>query len=120
MLRLTDIYEPSSLIVPETTVNIGASLIRDVQELAASLHMSYGHLSRLYKKLTGQTIIDRLTKIRLERSVELLCHMDIPIQEVAEKTGFPNPYYFSRLFKTSFGLSPKEYREDIKPVRTLY
>jgi len=82
----------------------------NVHELAASLHMSYGNLARKYKQLTGRTIMDRMISIRLARSKEMLLSTDNPIQEISQIAGFSNLYYFSRVFKESFGLSPSKYR----------
>lgn len=83
----------------------------DVQKLAASLHMSYGHLARLYKKYSGQTILDRLGSIRLEKSFMLLAQTDYSMKEIAEKLGFSNQYYFSKVFKEKNGISPSQYRK---------
>ncbi|NOU69820.1 helix-turn-helix domain-containing protein [Paenibacillus sp. LMG 31461] len=95
----------------EIYLNDDQSYDVDVHRLAASLHMSYGHLARKYKKLSGQTIIDRMGQIRLERSLELLRSTDQPIQEIAYITGLSSLSYYSRLFKKMYGMSPKEYRD---------
>ncbi|WP_052422100.1 helix-turn-helix transcriptional regulator [Paenibacillus sp. FSL P4-0081] len=71
----------------------------NVGELAASLHMSYGHLSREYKKLTGHTLVGRMNKIRLEKARELLLLPGSNISEVAEQAGFADLSYFSKAFK---------------------
>jgi AraC-like DNA-binding protein len=98
----------------EIYLNNDQSYAVDVHQLAASLHMSYGHLARKYKKLSGQTIIDRMSQIRLERSLELLRCTDQPIQEIACITGLSSLSYYSRLFKKIYGMSPKDYREKNK------
>jgi AraC-like DNA-binding protein/mannose-6-phosphate isomerase-like protein (cupin superfamily) len=82
-----------------------------VAELAASLHMSYGHLSRQYKKLTGHTIVERMNQIRLEKAAELLRLPDALVSESAEQAGFADLSYFSRAFKKHYGLSPLSYRK---------
>lgn len=82
-----------------------------MDRLATSLHMSYGHLSRLYKKAAGRTIINRLTDIRLEKAVNLLENSGYSIREIAEKCEFSTQYYFSRLFKKKYGVSPLKYRK---------
>ncbi|WP_052770190.1 helix-turn-helix transcriptional regulator [Paenibacillus sp. IHB B 3415] len=82
----------------------------NVGELTASFHMSYGHLSREYKKLTGHTLVRRMNKIRLEKAWELL----LPgsnISEVAEQAGFADLSYFSKAFKKSYGQAPQSYRK---------
>lgn len=84
----------------------------NVTELAASLHMSYGHLCRLYKQRTGITLIERMNQIRLEKAAMLLQDpASLLIKEVAESSGFPDIYYFSKAFKKHYGLSPVAYKK---------
>lgn len=79
--------------------------------LAASLHMSYGHLARLYKKKTGRTIIGRMNELRLEKARRLLEDPSLLVKEAALRAGFPDLYYFSRTFKRKYGVSPRDYRK---------
>lgn len=83
----------------------------NVANLAASLHMSYGHLARLYKKRTGITLIERMNRIRLEKARELLRHTDLLIKEVTERAGFADICYFSKAFKKRYGMSPRAYQK---------
>ncbi len=84
----------------------------NVAELAASLHMSYGHLCRVYKQRTGITLIERMNRLRLEKAAALLREPSPPlIKEIAEIAGFPDLYYFSKAFKKRFGVSPASYRK---------
>lgn len=82
----------------------------NMTDLAASLHMSYGHLARLYKQRTGRTIVERMNQIRLGKAKELLLNTALPVGEAAEQAGFPDLCYFSKLFKKEFGLSPLHFR----------
>lgn len=81
-----------------------------VHDIAASLHLSYGYLARIYKKYTGETIIDRLNRIKMDKALHLLENPEMSIKEIAEMSGFANQYYFSNLFKKKFGISPRKYR----------
>lgn len=83
----------------------------NVEALAASLHMSYGHLSRVYKQKTGRTLIEEMNRIRLAKACELLQQPSLLIKEVAEQAGFPDIYYFSKAFKKKYGVSPLAYRK---------
>jgi len=83
----------------------------NVTDLAASLHMSYGHLSRQYKKLTGNTIVERMNQIRLGKAAELLHTPGLMVSEVAEQSGFIDICYFSKAFKKRYGQSPQNYRK---------
>jgi len=79
-------------------------------ELAASLHMSYGHLARLYKERTGMTLVERMNQLRLEKAASLLAQPELMIAEVAERSGYPDIYYFSKAFKRAYGCTPSQYR----------
>ncbi|MGG6309574.1 helix-turn-helix domain-containing protein [Paenibacillus macerans] len=83
----------------------------NVEELAASLHMSYGHLSRLYKQKTGRTLIEEMNRIRLAKACELLLQPSLLVKEVAAQSGFPDIYYFSKAFKQKYGVSPQIFRK---------
>ncbi|MDG0792157.1 AraC family transcriptional regulator [Cohnella ginsengisoli] len=83
----------------------------NVRRLADALHVSYNHLARKYKRLTGKTIVGRLTEIRLARALDLLQRTDASIGAIAEVSGFGAAHYFSRVFKEVYGVSPKTYRQ---------
>lgn len=87
----------------------------NVEELASSMHMSYGHLSRLYKERTGMTLVERMNQLRLEKARALLAQPDMLIREAAWQAGFADIYYFSKAFKRAYGISPKEYRSQLTP-----
>jgi AraC-like DNA-binding protein/mannose-6-phosphate isomerase-like protein (cupin superfamily) len=82
----------------------------DAKKLADSLHLSYAHVAREFKRRTGQTIVERMTDIRLNKAVEYLLHTELPVKAIAEKSGFASVYYFSRVFKARMGMSPSQYR----------
>jgi AraC-like DNA-binding protein/mannose-6-phosphate isomerase-like protein (cupin superfamily) len=89
------------------------------ERLASSLHMSYGHLARTYKKRTGMTLHQKLTHIRLEKAIEYLRLTKLPIKTVADKAGFGSIYYFSRIFKREYGVSPLRYRSQSPSQREV-
>ena len=83
----------------------------NIDTLASSL--SYGR-STFYAKvnaLTGMTPNNYIRKIRLTEAKRLLEEDNITVAEVSYKTGFSNPYYFSRCFKQEFGMPPSTYRK---------
>ncbi|HHT53520.1 MAG TPA: helix-turn-helix transcriptional regulator [Clostridiales bacterium] len=65
---------------------------------------------RLFKTYKKQTVIQYINRFRLQKSLEMLGNTDIPIGEVARSLGFANAYYFTRLYRSTYGHTPTEYR----------
>ena len=84
-----------------------------VEELVAALHMSRTSLHRKVKALSGLSTGELIKAYRLKRAVELL-QEDLNISEVAYKTGFGSPAYFTRCFRELYGITPSEFIK--KPV----
>lgn len=84
-----------------------------IEELARQVHLAPSYLCNLFKERVGESIIDYLTKVRMKHARRLLSDTSLMIYEVAEKVGFNNTSYFGSVFKGSFGMTPKEYREKL-------
>ena len=85
----------------------------DIKRFATILSLSPGRFAHLFKESMGVSPYAYLLGIRLEKAAELLALSDIPIYEVAYKTGFSDPLYFSKLFKREYALSPKSFRKEM-------
>ncbi len=72
--------------------------------------VSSSYISDLFKKQTGETISDYLTRVRINKAKLYLKDINIKLYEVGEKVGYTDPTYFSKVFKKNVGISPKEYR----------
>ena len=83
-----------------------------VAELSEMYNMSEGHFIRQFKAYTGYTPLEyRASKI-VENAKSLLSGTDMPITDISEALGFDDPLYFSRVFKKSVGVSPRDYRKN--------
>jgi two-component system response regulator YesN len=85
--------------------NIGLS------EAARHAEVSRSYLSFIFKQETGINFNAYLSRYRVEEAKKLLKSTNMRIYEVAEKTGFSNPYYFSKVFKEYTGLNCKNFRD---------
>lgn len=79
-------------------------------EIAAHVHLNPQYFSVLFKRETGQSVVDHLTHLRLEQAKCLLKDTSLPINQVAGQVGYEDPDYFSRLFHKVNGMSPRQYR----------
>ena len=74
--------------------------------------MSIGHLSTLIKKETGMSFTEYITEKRMEDAKKLLLKEELSIEEVAEKVGYHDYFYFTKAFKKYAGVSPSIYRKN--------
>jgi len=81
-----------------------------VGQVAASLGLSEGHLSHLFKKETDCTVGSYLTRCRMQKAMTLLKKGKLRVYEVAEAVGYKDITYFSGTFKKLTGMSPTEYQ----------
>ncbi len=84
----------------------------DLQKLADIACMSPYHWHRVYHAVRGETITSTVKRLRLHRSAGYLAQTQIPIEEVAQRSGYPNLQSFTRIFKSVYGLPPAEYRKN--------
>jgi two-component system response regulator YesN len=82
-----------------------------LEEVASSAQISPGYLSRLLKLETGFSFVDYLTRVRINRAVQIMNDPAVKVYEVAEAVGYQSQHYFSRAFKRVFGRPPVEYRK---------
>lgn len=78
----------------------------DVRDIAAAVHISYSHLARVFRKHTGETLGQRLTRIRLAQAHRLLVCTGSSIAAIARDVGFQSEHYFCTLFKQAYGTTP--------------
>jgi YesN/AraC family two-component response regulator len=84
-----------------------------LDSLASYVAVTPNYLSLQFHKETGQTITSYIQNERLEHAILLLNSTNDSIQEIAALCGFPDPNYFTRVFKKKKGITPKEYRKNI-------
>ena len=79
-------------------------------EAAAATHWSPGHLSKLFKSVTGYTFVSYVTAWRISRAQLMLASTQMPVQKVAAALDFNQVNYFSRVFRAHTGVTPSEFR----------
>lgn len=80
-----------------------------VEKYAKLMHMTRQNLSRKLRSLTGSNAVTFIRQIRLKRAALMLQRGEANIAEIAFKVGFSSVSYFSKTFKSEFGMPPKQY-----------
>lgn len=83
-----------------------------VPELAAEAKMSLSSFHASFRQTVGMPPLAYLNEYRLSRALGELLHTDCTVSEAARRSGFPDPLYFSRVFREKYGMSPRQYRSD--------
>ena len=73
--------------------------------------LSIPHFSLLFKLKTGCCPVDFFNRLRIQKACQRLITTDLSVKEVAFSLGYTDPYYFSRSFKKTMGVSPLGYKE---------
>jgi len=85
-----------------------------VEELSRGLFMSRAAVYKKLFVLTGKTPTEFIRLVRLQRASQLLEQSKMTVAEVAYESGFNNPKYFSKYFKSQFGVLPSAYQAEAK------
>ncbi len=119
--------EPS--IRRSSTERHGAALVRgvceylagnldrapDLDEVAATFHVSRRHLTRLFAQHTGLSLLAYVQGLRIERAKRLLRHTRLSVLEIAHSLGLDSPSHLAVLFRRETGLSPDAWRRGGQP-----
>jgi AraC-like DNA-binding protein/ligand-binding sensor protein len=90
----------------------------DLDKVAQAMHVSTFYFCKMFKKATGLTFTDYLSRVRIEKAKTLLLNPHLRISEIAYDVGFQSLTHFNRMFRKIVGQSPTAYRES-KSVRQL-
>ncbi len=82
-----------------------------LEDLGAYIGFNPSYFSSLFKKETGTSFIEYLSKIRIEKAKDLLKDSDLRIQDVCLMVGYNDVKYFTKSFIKYTGLKPNEYRK---------
>lgn len=84
--------------------------MESIRDVADYCQVSHEHLTRRFKKETGQSPLQYLTKLRIEHALFLLLNSMDSIETIAISCGFQNGNYFAKVFRKFLHCSPEEYR----------
>ncbi|OLS40912.1 response regulator [Bacillus sp. MRMR6] len=81
-----------------------------LDEVSSYLYLNPSYFSRLFKKEVGETFVEYVTKMKINRAKELLEQTAESVGKICERLGYDNQSYFIKIFKNYVGVTPIEYR----------
>jgi len=88
--------------------NLNAGL--KISDIAKHLYLSEGYISKLFRQETGYSLKKYINDKLLNEAALALRHTSMNIKEISASLGFCDQFYFSRVFSSHYGMSPKNYR----------
>jgi YesN/AraC family two-component response regulator len=82
-----------------------------LNSIAEKYNISANYLSKVFKIYTNESFKSFLTKIRMEKAIELIMNSELKLYNISEIVGYDDPKYFSKVFKNYFGFSPSRFGE---------
>jgi AraC-like DNA-binding protein len=84
--------------------------LRTLEQVAQECHLGTAYLCRLFRRYDHQSPYLFLTRLKMNEAAGQLQQPGALVKNVAADLGFANPFHFSRVFKSVFGISPDEFR----------
>ncbi|MFD0697534.1 response regulator [Paenibacillus sp. GCM10027628] len=81
-----------------------------LQEISSKFHLNREYISRKFKHEFQETVVDYISRIRVEKAKMLLLSPHLKIVQVAQMVGYQDEKYFSRVFKKVAHMSPSDFR----------
>lgn len=84
-----------------------------IEDIAKQVYLSPNYVRTLFKEKTGETILEYLTRMRIQHAAELLKDKSKKIHEISTAVGYENVSYFCSVFQKFKGTTPNEYRKKL-------
>ena len=106
--RSTELFSKLTAYILDNYTDPDLSL----SDLADISGVSEVHVRRIFKAEANTSPVRYINFVRLSQAENMLKNSNFTVTQIAESVGFTDPFYFSRLFKSSSGVSPSEFRKD--------
>lgn len=101
-------YDTVTLVQRYVQEHLGEEL--SLRLVAERFHISYSHMSKTFKEISGMNFTEYVLQCRLEESIHLLLETNLSLDAIAERVAIYNAGYYIRTFKAKYGMTPKQYR----------
>jgi AraC-like DNA-binding protein len=98
-------------------INVAVSFIKEnydkpltTKQMSLMVHLSEGYFCQVFKEVTGNTAMEYVNRVRIDKAEKMLKKTEMTITEIAFCCGFGDANYFSRMFKKLKGISPQAIR----------
>jgi LacI family transcriptional regulator len=110
--RSTDVLAIEDAEVAEAVrfIRLHACRRIHVEDVVQQVGMGRSTLKNRFKKTFGRSIHDEIQRVRLEQAKQLIADTDLPLKQIALRTGFQYVQYFTRLFRMQTGQTPAQFR----------
>lgn len=105
--------EPRAVVQAKDFIRSRASRRLSLAEAAAHVHVSAFYFCKMFKKATGMTFTEYVSRVRVEKAKNLLVNPTVRIGEIAFASGFQSIPHFNRVFRRYAGVSPTRYRASL-------
>ncbi len=109
-IRYSHVISKAEKYVAENFCDPNISLI----SVAKYVGLSSAHFSTVFSQTLGRSFINYLTAMRIEKAKELLANTSMKLSAIAMEIGYNEPNYFSHVFRKTEGITPKEYRNQVR------
>lgn len=85
-----------------------------VEEIAQQMNMSYSYFASKFKEYYGQTCKQMIQNVRLQKAEDLLRFTEFDLSYISQETGFSDCSHLIRMFKERYGITPKQFRKNLR------
>ncbi|MFF2445534.1 response regulator [Neobacillus sp. NPDC058068] len=117
-LQVLSPTEEKSATYHERLVLSGKSFINanymnpiSLKDVSKRAHLTEHYFGQIFKSTTGESFLNFLTRIRMEKACQLLKNPNLKFYEISQQVGYNDPKYFTKMFHKNYGLTPKEFRK---------
>jgi AraC-like DNA-binding protein/mannose-6-phosphate isomerase-like protein (cupin superfamily) len=102
---------PDSIIVSTMFVKNHYQNDISATDMAEASGLSRYHFTRQFKEIVGETPVQYINKIRIQRARELLQNTKNNLEDISKRVGYSSPNYFNKVFRSIVGMTPGDYRK---------
>ena len=85
-----------------------------MEDIAAFCNLNRSYFGKIFRDAVGKSPQEFLSSYRMTKAAELLKRTELSINDISNAVGYPNQFHFSRAFKKTYGIPPRQWRQENK------